>query len=173
MERNSPPTTVYNEDSMTSCENCGAPAGPAIAFCGACGTPAPILTPTADHLPERAACALAYGLWALSGVLFLAIEPYNRSRNVRFHSFQSIFLSLAIFGAWFVVLFSVFIFRLIPAVGPPVALAAIYAFGLAILGMWILMIFRTFQGLDTRLPVIGSWAEKAALSLTSTSRDDR
>ena len=144
--------------------NCGAPTGAGIAYCSACGTAVPLRTPGAAELPERAACALAYALWALTGVLFLVVEPYSSSARVRFHAFQSIFLSLAIFAAWFVVLLTVFVFRLIPVVGAPVALAVVYAFGLAILGVWILMIVRTYQGPEPRLPLIGAWAEKTALA---------
>jgi uncharacterized membrane protein len=136
-----------------------------MAHCNACGAS----IPAAPQIPgevfsERAACALAYALWALSGVLFLVIEPYNRSRMVRFHAFQSIYLSLAIFAGWFAALLTVLILRLIPIAGPLVAPAIIYAFGLAVLGVWIGMILRTLQGVEQRLPLIGTWAAKTAQS---------
>jgi hypothetical protein len=38
----------------------------------------------------------------LPAIFFLLLEPYNKNRFVRFHSFQCIFLNVAWFVLWFV-----------------------------------------------------------------------
>ena len=143
-----------------NCTNCGNETELGAFHCGACGAPIRSTVPVTTDLPDHAACALAYSLWALSGVLFLAIEPYNKSANVRFHAYQSIFLSLGIFAGWFVVLMAVFIFGLIPIIGRHLANATLDAFGLGILALWIVMMLRAYQGSKLRLPFVGFLAEK-------------
>ena len=39
--------------------------------------------------------ALAYLVGAITGILFLVIDPFKSDRFVRFHAFQSIFFNLA------------------------------------------------------------------------------
>jgi len=50
--------------------------------------------PTSSGLTDNAACGLAYVTF-IPAIIFLIVEPYNRSPNVRFHSWQSIFLAIA------------------------------------------------------------------------------
>src|ERR671931_2094999 len=96
---------------MPFCANCGAPVEG--SFCAKCGasvaapagsapaagpgqpvpTPPGASTAQSSGLSEGAASALCYVLFA--GAIFLAMEPYNRNRNIRFHAFQGLFL----FGA--------------------------------------------------------------------------
>ncbi len=52
--------------------------------------------PPAADLAENVASALCY--IPLGGVLFLAIEPYNRNPNIRFHAWQSNFFWGAAFA---------------------------------------------------------------------------
>ncbi len=49
---------------------------------------------TSSGLQENVAAALCYALGFITGILFLVLEPYNKNRNIRFHAFQSIFLSV-------------------------------------------------------------------------------
>ena len=45
-------------------------------------------------MQENVAAALCYALGFITGILFLVLEPYNKNRNIRFHAFQSIFMSV-------------------------------------------------------------------------------
>lgn len=88
------------------CLNCGIEAMAGAAYCPSCGKPvgdpAAIEQPaTAAGLQTNVAGALCYLGGFVTGILFLIIWPYTRERFVRFHAFQSIFLSAALFVAYF------------------------------------------------------------------------
>ncbi|MFN3325402.1 MAG: DUF4870 domain-containing protein [Bryobacteraceae bacterium] len=103
-------------------------------------------------MSENVAGALAYLLGFITGILFLVLEPYSKNRNVRFHAFQSIFLSLAAFiGSW--------VIALLPF-GLWLALTPIYS--LAVLAIWLFMMWKTYNHQKVVLPVIGELAEKQA-----------
>jgi len=55
--------------------------------------------PAATGMTDNAASALCYVLGLITGILFLVLAPYNQKKSIRFHAFQSIFLSIA----WIVV----------------------------------------------------------------------
>ena len=44
--------------------------------------------------------ALSYLFGWITGLIFLVIEPYKNDKFVRFHAFQSIFLSVGVFAVW-------------------------------------------------------------------------
>ena len=97
----------------------------------------------------KLAAALAY-LW-ITAIVFLLIEPYNKDKFVRFHSFQSLFLGLA----------SIVLhigLAMIPILGwivlPFVSLAI---FVLAVIGA-----VKAWNGQQWKIPVIGDMAEKQA-----------
>ena len=50
---------------------------------------------SAAGLTPNVAGALAYLVGAITGILFLVIDPFKTDRFVRFHAFQSIFFNLA------------------------------------------------------------------------------
>ena len=141
---------------MAICAKCGADS--AGRFCATCGNPA--ADPRAADLPENAASLLCYVLWALSGVIFLVLQPYNRSKLVRFHAWQSILTSIVLFGAWFVVLAIAGILRIMPWIGAPIASALVSVFGLSMMGLWLLMMFKAYQGGSLDLPFISRFAQK-------------
>ena len=134
------------------CANCGNPQGGAAA-------PSAAPAPSAD-LPENVAGLLCYAFWALTGVIFLVLEPYNRSKLVRFHAWQSIFTSLAIFAGWFVVLIIAMVLRALPYIGAPIAALLVGVFGLAIFGLWLLLMYKAYQGGSLSLPFISDLAQK-------------
>jgi uncharacterized membrane protein len=100
---------------------------------------------------------LSYLLGFITGILFLVLAPYNQDKFVRFHAFQSIFLSVA----WFIVnvVLSMLIVMILPW-GVSTMLSMLL--GLAFLGIWILMMVKAYQGERFKLPVIGDLAEKQA-----------
>jgi len=63
-------------------------------------------------LSDTAAGGLAY-ITIIPAIIFLIVAPYNKSPNVRFHSWQSIFLAIA----WFVVYVALLVVGRIPFIG--------------------------------------------------------
>ena len=63
---------------------------------------ATLAAPASTGLSTHAAGALAYLAGAITGILFLVIDPYKTDRFVRFHAFQSIFFNIAWFALWIV-----------------------------------------------------------------------
>lgn len=143
---------------MAICAKCGTDS--AGRFCATCGNP--LASPPPADLPDHAASLLCYVLWALTGVIFLVIEPYSRSKLVRFHAWQSIFTSIAIFAGWFLVLTIASILRIIPWIGTPLAAGLVNIFGLAMLGLWLVLMFKAYQGGSLDLPWISRFAQKQA-----------
>jgi uncharacterized membrane protein len=157
-----------------------------VAFCPGCGrrmwvpgqdakrpaasppvirTPAvPPVTVTPASVPsqfkDNLLAALAYVTF-IPAVIFVLIEPFKRNRFIRFHSFQSIFLTVAtiVIAIALRILYS--LLTLIPVVG---YLLAWLALAVAVLGwgiLWLVLLVKALQGQSFRLPLIGSLAEKA------------
>lgn len=96
-------------------------------------------------LPSNTAAALSYVLGWLTGIVFLLIEKDDKF--VRFHALQSI----VTFGLLTVL-------SLVPVVG------WVLSPFLMIVGfvLWLVLIFKAYQGEKFLLPVIGPWAEAQA-----------
>ena len=144
---------------MAFCPNCGSQVDG--RFCPKCGSavsgagapPNPAVASTG--MTDNVAGALAYVLGFITGILFLVLEPYNKNRNVRFHAFQSIFLSVGILILQFVISFlAVMSWTLSMMLG--------MLLGLASLLIWLFMMWKTYQGEKVVLPVVGPIAEKQA-----------
>jgi uncharacterized membrane protein len=101
-------------------------------------------------LSDNAASGLAY-LTFIPAIVFLVVAPYNQNSTVRFHAWQSIFLSVAC------VVVDV-VLTLIPFVGWII----LPLFGLLVLIVWIICIVKAFNGQRFKIPVIGDFAEKQA-----------
>ena len=104
---------------------------------------------TSTGLQENIESLLCYlGFW-VSGIIFIMIEPSNRT--VRFHAFQSTIvfaaLNVAYYVFWFVPLFGWIINSLLGA------LAFI---------LWVVLMVRAYQGQKWKLPLIGGLAERWA-----------
>jgi uncharacterized membrane protein len=93
-------------------------------------------------LPKNTAAALSYVLGWLTGIVFLLIE---KDPFVRFHAMQS------------VVTFGVLtILAMVPLIGWVLSpLVMIVSFVL-----WLVLIFKAYQGEEFKLPVIGDFAKK-------------
>lgn len=142
------------------CPHCGAPAAEAAAAGGgeqaqqqqASQAPAAAAT-AAGGMSENVAGTLCYVLGFITGILFLILEPYNRNKNVRFHAFQSIFLSVGLLAL------NIVLNILLPLVATLVISPLI---SLAAFILWIFLLIKTYQGQKIVLPVIGPLAEKQA-----------
>src|SRR5271157_5164311 len=147
-------------DSAAFCPHCGKAAGQA----GAAETPsAPPPGPTGSYgttaapatpIAENVAGMLAY-FTIIPAIIFLLIEPYNRNRFVRFHSFQCLFTCSALILLQIVL--SIFSHIL------PFFMFGIWSLlGLAELALWILLVFKAYNHEMFKLPIVGDMAEKQA-----------
>ena len=81
---------------MAFCNMCGAQVADGATVCAGCSGRAAVLPATAaSGLTDNVAGMLAYVTF-IPAIIFLVTEPYNKSRFIRFHSFQSIFLFVAV-----------------------------------------------------------------------------
>src|SRR6516164_2839779 len=97
----------------------------------------------------RVIAALSYLPGAVTGVIFLYLEPYNRDEFVRFHARQSIIFSIAWFAVQIIV--SVFI-AVMP--NPIFGLLAflLKIFNLAIAIFWVILMYKAYIGERYRIP---------------------
>jgi len=142
---------------MAFCPNCGTQIA-AGAACPKCGGAAPSgsATTAGGGLTDNMAGALAY-VTIIPAIVFLVMEPYNKKRFIRFHSFQCLFFAVAWTVLWFALSFIVHI----PFLGwatillwPLVSLAGLI--------IWVTLVLKAYQGQTFKLPVIGDMAEKQA-----------
>jgi uncharacterized membrane protein len=154
---------------MAFCPNCGTQASG--AFCPNCGAAvaggagaaappppgassgatfqqtAPPLS--APGMADNVAGALCYLGWIVTAIIFLVLAPYNQSKFVRFHAFQSIF----IFVAWIVLSIVITVIHLF-------FLHLLLSLGMLVL--WLYMMYSAFNNNKVKLPFIGDLAEKQA-----------
>jgi len=155
---------------MAFCAKCGAEVSAGSAFCPSCGAPSGATAqgsaaPGAAPMSSNAAGALAYLLGFITGIIFLVIEPYKRDPFVRFHAFQSIFLSVVVFALsllWGVIsgtLFAVslgFLWSLLALVW--------VLLRLAFFALWLFLMYKAYSKERFMVPFIGPLAEKQASS---------
>jgi uncharacterized membrane protein len=102
-----------------------------------------------DGLTDNNAAGLAY-VTIIPAIIFLVVAPYNQKPFIRFHAWQSIFLSIV----WF----AISIIGVIPFLG-----WLIFGVGMLILFVaWIIVLLKALKGERYKLPFIGDLAEKQA-----------
>ena len=149
------------ENMPLACPDCAAQMPDTAAYCPACGRamrPVERAQGMVGILPETLAGALAY--LVLPAIIFLLVEPYNKSRFVRFHSFQCLGVCLAgvVVGASLrVVGFGLFF---IPAIGHMLVWLLSMVVGLAFIAVWFLLVAKALQGEMFKLPLVGDFAER-------------
>jgi uncharacterized membrane protein len=108
------------------------------------------------------AAALCYVLGLLTGVLFLVLAPYNQNRLIRFHAFQSIFVNLAYVAALIVLGVFTGILRMVPFFGVMLSFMLYPILGLGFFVLWLVLMYKAYNGERWVLPVVGPLAEKQA-----------
>lgn len=100
---------------------------------------------SATGLNKNTAGALSYVLGPITGVIFLILEkdPY-----VRFHAMQSIVVFLALFILQSIMGLTIILLPLVPLVG-------IICFVL-----WLLLIYKAWQGEEWEVPIVGKFAKQ-------------
>lgn len=159
---------------MAFCSACGTQMADNAAFCPQCGkaaaqagaagtTSAPPPPPPASHgtaaapatpIAENVAGMLAY-FTIIPAIIFLLIEPYNRNRFVRFHSFQCLFTCAALIVLQIVL-------SLLSHIIPVLVFGVWGLLGLAELVLWILLVVKAYQHEMFKLPIVGDLAEQRA-----------
>jgi uncharacterized membrane protein len=109
-------------------------------------------------MQDNVTSALCYLGWFVTGIIFLVMEPYSRNRAVRFHAFQSIFLTVALIvidiALTFILPFSLWTLGLYWALWR--------VFELACFALWLFLMYSAYQGKTVVLPLIGPLAQKQA-----------
>jgi uncharacterized membrane protein len=98
---------------------------------------------TSTGLEANLAAALSYLVGFVTGAIFLVLEKENRF--VRFHAMQSTLLFAGI------VLLDILL-QVVPLVG---ALVVVFLVIPASAILWLLLMFKAYQGEEFKLPVIG------------------
>lgn len=143
---------------MAFCSACGAQLPEGSTSCPACAAKGSggATQGATGGLTDNVAGMLAY-VTIIPAIVFLVMEPYNRNRFIRFHSFQSIFFVVA----WTVLWIALSIVGMIPVLGW--ATLIIWPLvGLGGLIVWIILLLKAYQGQMFKLPIIGDMAEKQA-----------
>jgi len=173
---------------MPVCSGCGSDVGEGVKFCPKCGQPQAAAAASASSSPggnggagytappppsagpsagassasvdnQNVMGALAY-VTIIPAIIFLVIEPYNKNRFVRFHSFQCLFLALASFGLSIANMILSIILGFIPVVGWILGLVLGFGIPILIIVLWLLAVIKAYQGQEYRLPIIGDLAAK-------------
>jgi uncharacterized membrane protein len=102
---------------------------------------------TTTGLPVNTEAALAYVFGWISGLVLLLLEKDNK--KVKYHALQS----LVTFGAAHLI---VIILGMIPVLG----WAIMPFFGIGTFILWLILIVKTFQGEDVKLPIVKDFVNK-------------
>jgi len=155
---------------MKYCSKCGfSIENEEQKFCPQCGaaiqsnisTP-PSAPASSSGMEDNIAGLLCYILGFITGIIFLILEPYNKRPFVRFHAFQSIFLSVActVLSIALSIISGVFYF-----ISWTLGMAFSLIWGLVGLGifiLWIFLMFKAYSKEKFKLPIIGQLAENQA-----------
>ncbi len=109
---------------------------------------------TSLGMDENIEGLLCYVLGWITGIVFLVLEKDNKF--VRFHAMQSIatFLPLSII-AW--IIGSIFVW--LPFFGWAIAGMISTLIWILMLILWLILMFKAYQGEMYKLPVVGDFAE--------------
>ncbi|HLV86287.1 MAG TPA: zinc-ribbon domain-containing protein [Candidatus Sulfotelmatobacter sp.] len=150
--------------TLVPCPQCGAQMPASAGFCPGCGhsmVEIPVARGKVGFLSEPIAGALAYFSF-IPPIVFLTLDPFRRSRFVRFHSVQCVLTWLAgLLLAGVLRLLSAILYY-IPRLGPLLVWLLAVVAGLGIFLLWIVLIVKALQGETFKLPVLGDVAERYA-----------
>ena len=101
----------------------------------------------ATGLKKETSGALAYVLGPITGVIFLILD---KDPFVRFHAMQSIVVFVGLFVLQWVLALNLILIPLVPLIG--------------LLGfvLWLLLIYKAWQGQEWEVPFFGKFARKLA-----------
>jgi len=152
---------------MAFCNSCGTQIPDGTTTCAACAgraaapPAAATAAPSTGGMADNVAGMLAYFTF-IPSIIFLVMEPYNRNRFVRFHSWQNLFFFGALVALWIAYMIIAIVFAFIPILGHLIRflLWAVLFFGE--IAVWIILVIKANGGQMYKLPIIGDLAEKQA-----------
>jgi uncharacterized membrane protein len=109
-------------------------------------------------ISENSLGAASY-LTVIPAIVFLAIAPYNRSANVRFHAWQSIALGAT---AFLVNLALTALAQMTPFFSLFAFLSLSMILGVTYIMVSVFCAIRALNGKHTKLPPFSAWAERQA-----------
>ena len=101
---------------------------------------------TSSGIDANVAAALSYLVGFVTGIIFLLAEKDNKF--VRFHAMQSTLFFIGI------VIIDV-VLQVIPILGALVVIFLLIPLSAVV---WLLMMYKAYQGEDYKLPLVGQWA---------------
>ena len=101
---------------------------------------------TSTGFDANVAAALSYLVGFVTGIIFLVVEKENRF--VRFHAMQSTLLFIGI------ILVDILV-QMVPILGALIVLFLIIPLSAV---LWLLMMFKAYQGEEYKLPLVGQMA---------------
>jgi uncharacterized membrane protein len=112
-------------------------------------------------LAPNVAGALSYLFGIITGIAFLLIEKENRF--VRFHAAQSVVISGSLIALGIVMSILGSILAIIPVLGWIMGIVLMLFWLLVGLGgfvLWLVLMFRAYQGQEWRVPLAADYADK-------------
>ena len=156
---------------MANCAKCGVTLSDGATFCGSCGTPvaaaggnppAPAAAP-ASSSQSNILALVAYLTAGIAGIIFIIGEQYKGDKFLRFHSFQSVFFSLANIALWIVLSILGSILTAVTLGFGALLLIPLFGLvGLAIFAYWIFLMYKAYNNERYMIPFIGGLAAKQA-----------
>jgi uncharacterized membrane protein len=115
---------------------------------------------TSTGVDPRLSSLLCYTAWWVSGLIFLIIEQQHR--EVRFHAAQSLIL----FGGLSAVIATLSLLSVVMLMVSGGAFQAarmlVYVVWFGAVVLWLVLMYRTYQGQTWRVPIAGDLAAKLA-----------
>jgi uncharacterized membrane protein len=108
-------------------------------------------------LSDNAAAGLAY-ITIIPAIVFLIVDPFKKSSNVRFHAWQSIFF----FVAWAVVDILIGVVQNLVPSTVFLTWTVLQLVGLVFFIILVIVFISAFNGKRIMLPILGGLAEKQA-----------
>jgi len=116
------------------------------------------LTASSTGLPSTTAGPLTYLLGIITGVLFLVLE--KKDPFVRFHAAQSIGVTVVFLVLSVALSIVTMILGIIPVLGWLVGILLSLALALVGLVVWVLLMYKAWQGEEWEFPFIGEKARE-------------
>lgn len=158
------PTMDSAVTPLASCPHCAARMPVTAAFCPGCGLPVQAEARALGRVgpfAESVAGALAYFTF-IPAIIFLLVEPFRKSRFVRFHSVQCLLLGGAAIVLAIAIKLASVVLLIIPVLGPLVVVLVSTVVALAVFVIWLVLVIKAFQGEMFKLPLLGDLAGQQA-----------
>ena len=115
---------------------------------------------TSTGLAPNVAGALAYVLGPITGVIFLVLEKENRF--VRFHAAQAVTTGILIIVVSIALSLLATLLAFVPVLGWLTALLLSLLMGLGSLVLWLMLMWRAYNGEQWEVPFAGPLARRIA-----------